>query len=324
MRRVGLRPRWVLAALWAITAFAVAEPAAAQCLELSVDILDSTGKPPASGFFNPGQSIFVRLQVKSTCDFRTPANVPGGFFKTPFWQALTITRPDSLKILSSQTFHPDELQPSACQRGLTTVQVIPAENVTATGFIVEYKWDLLDTRFGYDLGLGGAPPGGFYKVIAQTSLGTGSLITDCVEKPGQWVDAFAVTPSTVLSNSAGFTIATSAPPTVACSVTPNTLSPPNHKLVQVTATVTVTPQVVGVATSFVLTSVTSNEPDEGLGDGDMPNDIQGFTIGTPDTTGLLRSERSGNGTGRIYTLTYTGTDAFGKSATGSCEVKVPL
>jgi hypothetical protein len=43
---------------------------------------------------------------------------------------------------------------------------------------------------------------------------------------------------------------------------------------------------------FTLVSVTSNEPDNGLGDGDQPNDIQGFALGTPSTSGLLRAERA--------------------------------
>ena len=69
------------------------------------------------------------------------------------------------------------------------------------------------------------------------------------------------------------------------------------------ATVQVTDNCPGV--SFALTSVTSNEPDNGLGDGDTVGDIQDAALGTPDTQISLRAERQGSGDGRIYMVTYT-------------------
>jgi hypothetical protein len=92
--------------------------------------------------------------------------------------------------------------------------------------------------------------------------------------------------------------------------------------VNVTATVTVADGESGAA-GFTLVSVTSNEPDNGLGDGDQPNDIQGFVLGTADTSGFLRGERSGKGNGRVYTLTYQGSDVAGNSTTCSTAVTVP-
>ncbi len=125
-----------------------------------------------------------------------------------------------------------------------------------------------------------------------------------------------------LSNSVSVTIKIDkTPPSIACSVSPNTLWPPNHKLAPVIASVTVGDSRSG-PDGFTLLSAASNEADNGFGDGDTPNDIQGFVIGTASKNGLLRAERSGLGTGRIYTLTYRGKDKAGNTATCSAVVTV--
>jgi hypothetical protein len=54
----------------------------------------------------------------------------------------------------------------------------------------------------------------------------------------------------------------------------------------------------------------------------MPNDIQGWTTGTDDRTGLLRAERYG--TTRVYTLTYQAKDSSGNTATCQAMVTVPI
>jgi hypothetical protein len=113
-----------------------------------------------------------------------------------------------------------------------------------------------------------------------------------------------------------------APTFGACTANPSSLWPPNHKLVDVSVSVIVKDRGSGPG-GFVLRSVTSNEPDDGLGDGDSPNDIQKFQVGTPDTSGKLRAERSGGGAGRTYTLVYEGTDAAGNTAVCSATVTVP-
>ena len=106
-------------------------------------------------------------------------------------------------------------------------------------------------------------------------------------------------------------------PAVTCSAKPNFLWPPNHKLVPVNTTVTVSDSLSGAA-GFTLISVTSNEPDSGLG-----GDIQGYTAGSASTNGSLRAVRLGSGTGRVYTFTYNGTDLAGNSASCSTDVVVP-
>lgn len=107
-------------------------------------------------------------------------------------------------------------------------------------------------------------------------------------------------------------------PILTLSATPQVLWPANHKLV----TVRVTPQVrddSDPSPRVELVSVTSSEPDNGLGDGDTAGDIEIVD----DTTFRLRSERAGNGDGRVYTITYSASDRAGNRTLASTEVRVP-
>lgn len=67
-----------------------------------------------------------------------------------------------------------------------------------------------------------------------------------------------------------------------------------------------------------ISSVSSNEPVNGLGDGDKAPDW----IITGDLSLDLRAERSGTGTGRIYTIIVTCTDECGNSTVGTASVTV--
>jgi hypothetical protein len=116
-------------------------------------------------------------------------------------------------------------------------------------------------------------------------------------------------------------IADTTPPEIEVSVAPTSLWPPNHKLVDVVATVTAS-DTCDPDPMVVLESIVSNEPDDGLGDGDTPGDVQGASFGEPDTEFQLREERAGAGPGRVYTVTYTVTDESGNSASASADVTV--
>jgi hypothetical protein len=117
----------------------------------------------------------------------------------------------------------------------------------------------------------------------------------------------------------GLNVCDEIAPTLEVSVTPDTLWPPRHQYVQVTASVSASDNFDQNPT-IELVSVTSNEPDNGLGDGDTANDI----VILDDFTILLRAERSAQGTGRIYTLTYKVTDACGNETYATATVFVPL
>jgi regulation of enolase protein 1 (concanavalin A-like superfamily) len=110
-------------------------------------------------------------------------------------------------------------------------------------------------------------------------------------------------------------------PTLAISVDKPVLSVPNHKMVSIKATVNAADNESGIA-SLVLSSITSSEADEGLGDGDFANDIQNAAFGTFDTDFSLRSERSARGKGRTYTITFIETDVAGNTTTATATVVV--
>lgn len=115
-------------------------------------------------------------------------------------------------------------------------------------------------------------------------------------------------------------IADLAPPVIAgAGATPGVLWPPNHKLREVAVSVS-SADACDAAPVCHLAGVASNEPVNGLGDGDTAPDWQV----TGDLTAKLRAERSGTGDGRIYTLSVVCEDAAGNASQGTAAVQVPL
>jgi hypothetical protein len=107
-------------------------------------------------------------------------------------------------------------------------------------------------------------------------------------------------------------------PTLTVAAVPGELWPSNHKMVEVRVNTTVRddhdPNPV-----VRLLSITSNEPLNSTGDGNTASDIEI----RPDGRIFLRAERSGNGNGRVYTLTYSATDNAGNTTISTTQVRVP-
>jgi hypothetical protein len=133
--------------------------------------------------------------------------------------------------------------------------------------------------------------------------GTGALL-------GTITDAAISQPSGVC-----LTAGCTAPVISGVSATPPVLWPPNHRMVNVTASYTVTSNCPSTCTL----SVTSNEPVEGLGDGHASPDW----VVVDANHVQLRAERSGLGTGRAYTIAITCTNSAGQSSSQSVTVTVP-
>jgi hypothetical protein len=112
------------------------------------------------------------------------------------------------------------------------------------------------------------------------------------------------------------------PPALSVTLSPVVLWPPNHQLQEVEATINVQDDKDANPTVRLL-SIVSSEPDNGLGDGDVPDDVQEADLVTDDRQFLLRAERSGTGSGRTYTVTYEAHDAAGNATQVSVKVVAP-
>lgn len=108
------------------------------------------------------------------------------------------------------------------------------------------------------------------------------------------------------------------PPRLSVSVTPNTLWPPNHQMVEIKVN-TIVSDNIDPNPKVTLESITSNEGQNVKGDGNTSTDIEV----KPNGQVFLRAERSGTGQGRVYTLTYTARDAAGNTSQATAQVRVP-
>ncbi len=111
-------------------------------------------------------------------------------------------------------------------------------------------------------------------------------------------------------------------PEIEVTVAPQVLWPPNHKMVEVEYTVTVS-DICDDDPQWELVNVVSNEPQNDNGDGNTEPDIQDADLGTPDTSVSLRAERDGRKTGRVYTATFEVTDCSGNATETTSNVYVP-
>ena len=167
--------------------------------------------------------------------------------------------------------------------------------------------DLVDTELDYVWSEGATVLGTEADLTFTFSLGTHVLTLSATDDSGN-----------TGTDNVTIEAVDTTPPEINVSVSPDILWPPNHKYVDVETTVTVY-DAVDSSPTLMLVSVTSNEADNGNGDGNTTNDI----VIINDTTFKLRAERSGTGQGRIYTITYRATDASGNSAEATITITVP-
>ena len=104
------------------------------------------------------------------------------------------------------------------------------------------------------------------------------------------------------------------------SASPSVLWPADRNMKTITINYTSTDNCQLDCSANCVLSVTSNEPSSGAFSGDIANDWQIIN----NRTVKLRAERKPSGTGRIYTVKITCTDAHGNVSTKNVTVTVPL
>ena len=198
------------------------------------------------------------------------------------------------------------------------------ENVVVQGTVSDFDGDTLNYAFkeGANILCSGTltPPAGGNPVdlpdcvVSGFWLGTHHVTLEVDET---YNDPFVTDPPCEL------TIVDTTAPTLAPSVDKGILWPPNHKMVVVTIETNASDDS-GLPVNLSAV-VTSNEPVEGLGDGDTAPDWIEPQIdpATGVITMQLRAERSGTGEGREYTISITATDDAGNTSTADVVVIVP-
>jgi hypothetical protein len=170
--------------------------------------------------------------------------------------------------------------------------------------------------------------GAIVNYVATRSDATSGVATfSCAPSSGAQFAIATTTVSCTVTDNAGHstagsfavTVSDTIPPAIG-AVTPSTdsLWPPDHRMVPIALTVSATDNL-GPAPVCTITGITSDEPQNGQGDGDTPNDW----LITGALTAQLRAERAGGGDGRVYTLAVRCIDPAGNSATSSTAVAVP-
>jgi hypothetical protein len=113
------------------------------------------------------------------------------------------------------------------------------------------------------------------------------------------------------------------PPTIAPASNKTLLWPPNHELKNIIIEANASDNS-GLPVMLSAT-ISSNEPINGLGDGDKFPDWTEPVIDQENgiISFQLRAERSGKGIGRLYIIDITATDALNNSTTENIEITVP-
>jgi hypothetical protein len=119
-------------------------------------------------------------------------------------------------------------------------------------------------------------------------------------------------------------LTTCQPPVITLSHASLELWPPNHKYRTFSVTdfiSSATSNCYGdITSSVIITSVTSDELENSVGDGNTLNDI---VIAANCKSVNLRAERDGGSDGRVYTINFKVTDAAGNTTTATARVTVP-
>lgn len=240
-------------------------------------------------------------------------------------------------ILNDDTIVTVAVSPSStAEGGATLVYTFTRTGSTASAVTVNFTVGG-SASFPADYSQAGATT--FTPPTATVTFGAGSStatvtvtpLTDCVVEGSETVD-FTVQAGAgygVGSPSTASGTITNTPDSGAPTITliPNvnmTLWPPNHAYHTVAVTDFVASAsddcdpTVNINSVYIL-KITSDEVENGSADGNTLNDI---IIGASCKTAQLRAERSTNGDGRVYTITFKVKDSAGNFTTATAKVTV--
>lgn len=204
--------------------------------------------------------------------------------------------------LSAETSGPFE---APCDGAVTTLPVDGrAVLIDTTTSPIAYQWSSPDPRVSF---------------ADATAASTEAIVAGAGEYPVTLTVAVGAYEAAVTTT---VTVRDETPPDVTLRVSPATLWPPNHRMVDVHVAATVTDDC-DPAPTIRLVSATSSEDALERGSGRSAPDIAGADAGTADFDVQLRAERSGRRDGRTYRLTYEATDWAGNVTTSDAVVTVP-
>jgi len=158
-----------------------------------------------------------------------------------------------------------------------------------------------------------------------TGAGCGTITCDHPSGSVFPVGNTLVTCTSSVGPTCSFTVTVNDTQGPSITTTGKTLWSPDHKYVTFNVTDLVTSASDNCDSTLTIASVkilsaSSDEPDDADADGSTINDI---VIAVDCHSVQLRSERKGNGNGRVYTVTFKVTDASGNVGTATAKVTVP-
>jgi PKD domain len=236
---------------------------------------------------------FVVMLALTACDIKDPTKVSGPPGPTTP-QGPQAAPPNVAPVAVAGA---DQVAECASHTG-TAVVLTGSGSSDSDGQLATYEW----FEDGWPIATGPTP-------TVTLALGTHTILLRVRDDDGGMNDDVVIVE-----------IRDTAPPVIALSVTPTTLWPPNHTMHVVARGVSASD--VCDPTPTVRITVSSDEPENGLGDGDTAPDWSVLQNGSAFDVSV-RAERSGGGDGRVYTLGAVVTDRSGNSAAASGTVSVP-
>jgi len=217
----------------------------------------------------------------------------------------------------------DNSAPNAAPTGTGTYEI--GSTITVGGQVSDFDNDLLTCTWSK-----GLIDYCYYEVQPPPDSLPGTPVTlpDCV-LPSLELGTHIITLTVsdgindLVSNDLDITVVDTTQPTLGpIEANKTILWPPNHQMVDI---IIDTHALDNSGMPSLSAVVMSNEPQEGLGDGDMAPDWTEPVI--EQDTGIitlqLRAERSGSGDGRTYTIAITATDPSYNSSTANLNIIVP-